>query len=96
MPLLPIVFRETTWTRRGAMREPGGGNESAVNALRYRQRNLEMTAFIERVVQKFTEAAPIETAVSSIVAGVLENTATRLSRGEVVEAREDQPAEEAA
>jgi len=55
-----------------------------------------MTAFVERIVQKFTEAAPIESAVSNIVAGVLENTATRLSRGELPPSEEDTPAEEAA
>lgn len=41
-----------------------------------------MTAFVERIVQKISEAAPFEDAVSHLVAGVLENTATRLSRGE--------------
>ncbi len=55
-----------------------------------------MTAFVERIVQKFTEAAPIESAVSTIVAGVLENTATKLSGGEPVKPEEAPPAEEAA
>lgn len=43
-----------------------------------------MTAFVERIVQKLSEAAPIERAVSTIVADVLENTAAKLSRGERV------------
>ncbi len=55
-----------------------------------------MTAFVERLVQKFTEVAPIESAVSNIVAGVLESTATRLSRGELPQIEEDTPAAEAA
>ncbi len=42
-----------------------------------------MTAFIERMVQKITEAAPIETAMSGIVANVLENTTSKLERFEV-------------
>ena len=41
-----------------------------------------MTALVERIVQKITEAAPIETTVSNFVAGVLENTAARLARFE--------------
>lgn len=41
-----------------------------------------MTAFIERMVQKITEAAPIETAMSGIVANVLENTTSKLERFE--------------
>lgn len=41
-----------------------------------------MTAFIERMVQKISEAAPIETAMSGIVANVLENTTSRLERFE--------------
>lgn len=40
-----------------------------------------MTEFVERLVQKWTEAAPLETAVSTLVAGVLETTATRLAGG---------------
>lgn len=40
-----------------------------------------MTAFVERMVQKISEAAPFESALSHLVAGVLENTATKLSRG---------------
>lgn len=55
-----------------------------------------MTAFVERIVQKFTEVAPIESAVSSLVAGVLENTATKLSRGEPVETSDDLSDEQAA
>lgn len=42
-----------------------------------------MTAFIERMVQKITEAAPIETAMSGIVANVLENTTSKLERFEM-------------
>jgi hypothetical protein len=41
-----------------------------------------MTAFVELIVQKFTEAAPIENTMSNIVAGVLENTAAKLARFE--------------
>jgi hypothetical protein len=41
-----------------------------------------MTAFVERIVQKIAEAAPIETTVSNFVAGVLENTAAKLARFE--------------
>ena len=41
-----------------------------------------MTAFIERMVQKISEAAPIETAMSGLVAGVLENTTSKLERFE--------------
>lgn len=55
-----------------------------------------MTAFVERLVQKITEVAPIENAVSSLVAGVLENTAAKLSRGEPVQTPEDLPDEQAA
>jgi hypothetical protein len=40
----------------------------------------EMTAFVELIVQKIAEAAPIENTVSDFVAGVLENTANRLAR----------------
>lgn len=39
-----------------------------------------MTAFIERMVQKIAEAAPIETAMSGLVAGVIENTTSKLER----------------
>ena len=39
-----------------------------------------MTAFIERMVQKITEATPIEAAMSGIVANVLERTSSRLER----------------
>jgi hypothetical protein len=41
-----------------------------------------MTDFIERMVQRITETAPIENAVSSIVAGVLQSTALKMTRGE--------------
>jgi len=41
-----------------------------------------MTALVERIIQKFTEAAPIETTVSRYVAGSLENLAARLARFE--------------
>ncbi len=41
-----------------------------------------MTALVEMIVQKFTEAAPIETTMSNFVAGVLENTAAKLARFE--------------
>ena len=41
-----------------------------------------MTALVELIVQKFTEAAPIEATVSSFVSGVLENTAAKLARFE--------------
>jgi hypothetical protein len=39
-----------------------------------------MPAFVEMIVQKIAEAAPIENSVSDFVAGVLENTANKLSR----------------
>ncbi len=41
-----------------------------------------MTALVERIIQKITEAAPIESTVSNFVAGVLENTAAKLARFE--------------
>ncbi len=41
-----------------------------------------MTALVEKIVQKITEAAPIENTVSNLVAGVLENTAAKLARFE--------------
>jgi hypothetical protein len=41
-----------------------------------------MPAFVEMIVQKIAEAAPIENSVSDFVAGVLENTANKLSRFE--------------
>ncbi len=47
-----------------------------------------MTAFVERIVQRLSEAAPIESAVSTIVAGVLENTAIKLSRGDRAQGEE--------
>jgi len=77
------------------------GNENATSAFRSGHEESGMTAFVERIVQKFTEAAPIENAVSTIVAGVLENTATKLSRGEIpdgeaLEAGEASPSEHAA
>lgn len=55
-----------------------------------------MTAFIERIVQKISEAAPLENAVSNLVAGVLENTATKLSRRDPVQGEEGLPDVEAA
>ncbi len=55
-----------------------------------------MTAFVDRIVQTISEAAPIERAVSNIVAGVLEHTATKLSRGESVQVEEDRPDKDAA
>lgn len=55
-----------------------------------------MTALVERIVQKFTEVAPIESAVSVFVAGVLENTATRLSGGAPLEIADEGRTEEAA
>ena len=55
-----------------------------------------MTAFVERIVQKISEAAPFENSVSHLVAGVLENTATKLSRGEPVQADDGLPDAEAA
>lgn len=55
-----------------------------------------MTAFIERIVQKISEAAPLENAVSHLVAGVLENTATKLSAGEPVLSEDSFPDVEAA
>jgi hypothetical protein len=54
----------------------------------------EMTDFVERIVQKMSEAALIESAVSHIVAGVLENTATKLSRGEPAQVEDDHSDEE--
>jgi hypothetical protein len=41
-----------------------------------------MPAFVEIIVQKIAEVAPIENSVSDFVAGVLENTANKLSRFE--------------
>jgi hypothetical protein len=41
-----------------------------------------MTVLVEMIVQKLTEAAPIEATVSNFVAGVLENTAAKLARFE--------------
>lgn len=55
-----------------------------------------MTAFVERIVQRISEAAPFESAVSHLVAGVLENTAARLSRDEPLQADEGLPDVEAA
>lgn len=55
-----------------------------------------MTAFVDRIVQTISEAAPIERAVSNIVAGVLEHTATKLSRGKPVQVEKDRPDKEAA
>jgi hypothetical protein len=45
----------------------------------------DMTALVERIVQKISDAAPLENAVSVLVAGVLENTATKLAGGEPVQ-----------
>lgn len=42
-----------------------------------------MTALVELIVQKIADAAPIENTVSNFVAGVLENTASKLARFEV-------------
>ena len=55
-----------------------------------------MTAFVERIVRTISEAAPIERAVSNIVAGVLENTATKLSRDKPASVEKDGPDKEAA
>jgi hypothetical protein len=55
-----------------------------------------MTDFIERMVQRITETAPIESAVSTIVAGVLQSTALKLARGELAELSEAHPEEAAA
>ena len=53
---------------------------------------LAMTALVEKIVQKFTEA-PIEATVSSFVAGVIESTAARLARFEpTAQAGEDEVA----
>ena len=41
-----------------------------------------MTEIVEKIVQRFTEAAPIEATVSSLVTRVLENTAAKLARFE--------------
>lgn len=41
-----------------------------------------MTEIVEKLVQRFTEAAPIEATVSSLVSRALENTAARLARFE--------------
>jgi hypothetical protein len=43
----------------------------------------KMTALVELIVQKIADAAPIENTVSNFVAGVLENTASKLARFEV-------------
>lgn len=42
-----------------------------------------MTALVEKIVQKFTEA-PIEATFSSFVSGVIESTAIRLGRFESI------------
>jgi hypothetical protein len=55
-----------------------------------------MTAFVERIVQRISEAAPFESAVSTIVAGVLESTAAKLSRGAPVQLADVLPDQEAA
>lgn len=55
-----------------------------------------MTAFVERIVQRISEASPFESAVSHLVAGVLENTATKLARGVPVQVDDDVPDAEAA
>lgn len=55
-----------------------------------------MTAFVERIVQRISETAPFESAVSHLVAGVLETTAARLSRGEPVQVEDGLPDAEAA
>ena len=39
-----------------------------------------MTAFVELIVQKIADAAPIESKVSDFVANVLESTANKLAR----------------
>jgi len=44
-----------------------------------------MTAFVELIVQKFTEAAPVESTFSNFVAGLLENTANRIARVDVID-----------
>ena len=41
-----------------------------------------MTEIVEKIVQRFTEATPIEAKVSSFVSRVLENTAAKLARFE--------------
>lgn len=41
-----------------------------------------MSGFVDTIVQKIVDAAPIEKSVSDFVAGVLENTANKLSRFE--------------
>jgi hypothetical protein len=50
-----------------------------------------MAALVEMIVQKIANAAPLENTVSNLVAGVLENTANRLSRFEA--AAEGEPAD---
>ena len=51
-----------------------------------------MTAFVELIVQKFTEAAPIETTMSTLVANVLESTAAKLARFETSDESGEQEA----
>jgi hypothetical protein len=41
-----------------------------------------MTALVEKLVQRWTEATPMEAKVSSFVAGVIENSAAKLARFE--------------
>lgn len=72
----------------GATQELRGGNESGGERIVSANEDLEMTAFVERIVRKISEAAPFENAVSHLVAGVLENTATKLSRGEPMQVDE--------
>jgi hypothetical protein len=55
-----------------------------------------MTDFIERMVQRITETAPLESAVSTIVAGVLQSTALKIARGELAELTEADHEEAAA
>ena len=52
-----------------------------------------MPAFVEMIVQKIAEAAPIENSVSDFVAGVLENTANKLSRFEQRPDEDEVPAQ---
>ena len=41
-----------------------------------------MTEIVEKIVQRFTEATPIEAKVSGFISRVLENTAAKLARFE--------------
>jgi hypothetical protein len=55
-----------------------------------------MDAFVEMIVQKIADVAPIENTLSDLVAGVLENTAAKLARFETTSDEPEVSPEEAA